>query len=130
MRAYIAGPMSGKPYFNRDLFNGAAELLRNYGWNVFNPAEHDALQYGEAMLTSNPTGDHQIAKKVFGFDLRMTLAIDLEWLCRHADAIVMLPDWQMSKGATAEYYTARALGLPVYQFDHDIPDHRPILREV
>lgn len=129
MRAYIAGPMSGRPYFNRDLFDSTAELLRNYGWDVFNPAEHDALEYGEAMLSSNPTGDHKIAKRVFGFDLRKTLAMDLEWLCRSADAIVMLPDWQMSKGATAEYYTARALGLPVYAFDEATQIH-PNLREV
>jgi hypothetical protein len=48
-----------------------------------------------------------------GFDLRDALAVDLEWICRHADMIVMLPGWEKSSGATAEHAAAKALGITV-----------------
>ena len=42
------------------------------------------------------------------------LAIGLE-LLRRSDAILMLPGWRTSNGASAEYNLARGLDLPIFE---------------
>lgn len=90
MKVYLAGPMRGIHEFNFPAFNEAAAQLRAIGYDVFNPAEHD-MQH----------------------NLREALAMDLDWLCRWAEAVVLLPGWESSLGATAERYAAYALTIPV-----------------
>lgn len=91
MRIYVAGGMTGLPDLNFPAFENATKMLREQGHTVFNPAEQggDSTKYREY------------------------LTADLAWICTQADAIALLPGWQASKGATAEYATARALGLDV-----------------
>lgn len=109
MRIYLAGPMTGIPYFNYPAFNDAAAKLRAEGHEVFNPAEHDIATYGKDI--SNPAGDAGVAAAEHGFDRRAVLKADLSWICDNADAIALLPGWQASPGATAELALASALGL-------------------
>jgi hypothetical protein len=92
-KIYIAGPMSDMPDFNFPAFYAAEEKLRRTGCKmVFNPARQGAdIPYREA------------------------LAVDLQWICNHADAIALLPGWRESKGATAERAVAMALGLSVIE---------------
>lgn len=59
------------------------------------------------------TGSEEEVEKKFGFSLRAALGQDLAWICAHAEGIALLPGYKESKGAMAEYYTARALGLKV-----------------
>lgn len=99
LNVYLAGPMRGLPGHNFPAFHEAAAKLRNAGKHVFNPAEC--------------TGDESIMCKDTG--MREALAIDLDWICKHADAIALLPGWRNSKGATAEHATAVALGLEVVE---------------
>ncbi|WP_117028460.1 DUF4406 domain-containing protein, partial [Klebsiella pneumoniae] len=42
-------------------------------------------------------------------------------MLRCADAILMLPSWQTSSGATAEYHYAYKMALPVYTTVHYPP---------
>ena len=48
-----------------------------------------------------------------------TLAVDdyyrysLDWL-KVSDAVLVLPEWQLSKGTLAELETANDLGIPIY----------------
>lgn len=114
-KAYLAGPMRSIPLFNFPAFNAAAAKLRSEGWIVFNPAEKDNERHGTDISAGNATGDEKIAAKDHGFNLREALALDLDFICREADAIFMLPGWQASKGATAERATAIALGLEVIE---------------
>ena len=113
MKIYIAGPMRGIPEFNFPAFNAAAEKLRGEGHEVFNPAERDNERHGTDISKGNAAGDETLAAELHGFDLRVALAEDMDFICRHADAIAKLPGWEASKGATAERATALALGLEV-----------------
>ncbi|HFJ1864160.1 TPA: DUF4406 domain-containing protein [Salmonella enterica subsp. enterica serovar Muenchen] len=86
---YIAGPMTGKPNFNRKKFTETATLLWAEGHAVLNPALlPDGLTYGQYI---------RIGK------------VMLE--C--ADTIYLLEGWQDSPGATAEHALAKRLGLEI-----------------
>lgn len=103
--------MRGVKDFNFPAFFAAAKELRSKGHTVFNPAEKDIKKYGEEILKS-PTGNLRTSERK-GFDLRDALANDLNWICRKADAIALLPGYAKSKGASAEFATAQALGLEI-----------------
>jgi hypothetical protein len=80
---------------------------------VFKHADRDRAVHGDGVNKSE-TGDLNDPSVVAsGFDLRSALGADMEWICRDADAIYLLPGWSNSKGATAERATALALGLVV-----------------
>ncbi|WP_159585899.1 DUF4406 domain-containing protein [Chelativorans xinjiangense] len=91
MNVYLSGPMRGHDDLNYPAFNAAAEQLRATGYFVFNPAESSPLNAG----------------------IRECFAIDVAWICAHADAIAMLPGWENSKGAKAELALSEALGHEV-----------------
>lgn len=114
MKVYLAGPMRGIPKFNFPAFHKAAKKLRKQGYTVFNPAEKDTERHGTDIGKDNPTGDEAKAVKDHGFNLRVALGDDLEWICKHADAVALLPGWRKSKGAKAEKATANALGLEIF----------------
>lgn len=96
MKLYLAGPMSGYPESNYPAFHAAAAKLRAEGHFVFNPAE------------GAPETDH-------GQDAyRRCMAVDLAWICAHAEGVALLPGWETSKGACAEVALARALGIEEY----------------
>ena len=98
MRIYLAGPMRGIPQLNFPAFHLAAAKLRAEGHEVFNPAEEDEKVHG-------PNGER------CNFTSRDALKRDFAWLCDHAEGIAFLPGWDDSRGAVAEFFVARALGL-------------------
>ena len=111
MKIYLAGPMSGIAEFNFPAFHAAAANLRQHGHEVFNPAERDNERHGTDISKGNATGDQKLAAEQHGFSLRVALGEDLAWVCANADAIALLPGWEKSPGANAEWATARALKL-------------------
>ena len=115
MKTYLAGPMRGITDFNFPKFHRVATHLRRIGFDVFSPAERDEKQHG-ADISKSETGDLGEAVQK-GFSLREALAADMEFICLHAECIVMLDGWKTSKGATAERATALALGLSVFYWD-------------
>lgn len=102
MRAYLAGPMRGIKDFNHPAFHAAADRLRALGYEVRNPAEHDTVH-----KAANPDAARAA--------LRECMASDLAWIAAHADAVVVLPGWEDSRGAQAEVAVARSLDLPVHE---------------
>lgn len=90
MKIYIAGPMTGHENYNRDAFNREAERLTSHGHIVLNPATLPG-----------------------GLEQREYMDICFAML-RSADAILMLPGWKGSAGASAEYHYAYKMELPVY----------------
>lgn len=109
--------MRGYPQFNFPAFYAAADKLRAEGYEVFSPAEKDNDIYGKAMAETNPDGNEETAAKDHGFDIRKTMLIDCTWICKHADAIALLPGWEKSRGVAAEKALAESIGLPVIYLD-------------
>lgn len=101
--------MTGIPYYNFPAFMAAAHMLRNRGWDVFNPAEADIARAGGVDISlDNPTGDpSQISK--YGFTLGDCLDEDTTYICKEAKAIAFLPGWEFSSGARAEWALAVAM---------------------
>lgn len=91
MRVYISGPMTGCPHLNRDAFNAAEDALRLVGYDPINPSSNglpDDASYDEHMRA----------------DLRMLL---------DADAVAVLPGWELSRGSQIETRLASDLGMPI-----------------
>jgi hypothetical protein len=111
MKVYVAGPMQGYPDFNFPAFARATAWLRQQGHFVFSPAERDLERDKERGVdtVTNATGDIKEAAAK-GFSLRDALTDDTHFICQTANAIAMLPGWENSKGAQAEWALARALG--------------------
>jgi hypothetical protein len=89
MRVYLAGPITGHPDYH-EKFAAAADKLRAEGYSVFNPA------------SSNQEGRK----------LKDIMSFVLGQLCE-CDAIAMLPNWSLSRGASIEWYLARYLNLEI-----------------
>ena len=89
MKVYIAGPMTGIEDLNFPAFHAAAASLRAAGVEVVNPAEINADQTAGWQYCLRC----DIAQLVF------------------CDAVVMLPGWESSKGATLENHVAMTLGM-------------------
>lgn len=89
-RVYVAGPMTGFPELNFPAFHAVAAHLRSEGFEVVNPAE---LNDGEKSWADCMRTD--IAQLVT------------------CDAVVTLPGWPASKGASLEVEIARSLGMRI-----------------
>jgi len=97
---YLSGPMTGRPRHNFPLFNAVADMLRAGQFDVLNPAE-------------NFDGRTDLPRREY---MRRDFA-----LLQRAHAIAMLPEWEQSNGARAEYVQAREMELAVYRVTEDAP---------
>ena len=112
MKIYLAGPMRGHPNFNFPAFDMAAERLRAQGHEVFSPADHDRESIGADSLI-NETGDEDQLARETHYTINDALAADTTYICRHAQAVALLPGWEKSTGAQAERALAVALHLTI-----------------
>lgn len=101
---YIAGPMSGHPLYNFPAFDEARDRLREQGYEVVSPADLDRS------VGFDPANN--VVTKAF---LDSAMERDICAIMR-VDCMVMLPGWQHSTGARAEYALARWRHIPVYQW--------------
>ena len=92
-KLYIAGKMGGEPDHNYPAFHRAAKLLRDMGYEVFNPAETDG---GD---TSQPR-EYYITKDIV--------------MLSQVDAIYFLPGWIRSEGAKLELAIACQREIPIF----------------
>ena len=109
---YLAGPMRNLPRYNFDAFDAAAYALRQDGWTVQSPAEHDRS------MGFNPDGSLE------GFDLSAAMAWDLQQVL-DTDCIIILPGWESSTGCHYELSACHALGKPVFQYPEMTPVELP-----
>lgn len=98
MRIYLSGPMRGIPEFNYPAFHEAAAQLRGAGHTVWSPAENDTWDGTESGMFRT---------------INMDLSVVINW----AEAVVVLPGWEESKGARAEVFTALWAETTVFDFE-------------
>src|SRR5690348_4013550 len=119
---YLGGPMRNIRDFNFPAFLNGARKLRDRGYTVLSPAEHEIAQGFDGR---GHDGKLEKFSKETGFSLREALKADLTWICNEADMVVVLPGWENSPGTRAEVATATALGLPVITLEKALVRHPP-----
>jgi len=107
---YLSGPISGMPEKNHPLFMRVASHLRSQGHEVYNPRE---FCWTEGV-----------------FPKRRAFAEYCDFICNKADAIVLLPGWQKSKGATTERGLAENCGLEIIEWSEPQNGALPIIDDV
>jgi hypothetical protein len=101
---YISGPVTGIPEHNKPKFLLAEKMLLSYGCHVFNPTHIEG--------PIDPLEGEALWQYYMHFCVRAL---------PECEGILMLPDWQNSKGAKWEHRIAEMLGLAVYY--SPVPDH-------
>lgn len=110
---YLSGAMTGLPELNYPNFNGVARALREAGHTVYNPAEY--------------CRDKRIDVK--DFPVKRAFAEYCRYICLNTDTVVMLPDWENSNGARAEYFLAKSVGCQIVLWpDYSLP--HPLLTDI
>ena len=112
---YIAGPRRGYPRYNfAEFYRAEADLLA-MGFNPINPARIDKEQ------GFDPDDAQQI----------IPLSMVEEFVRRNieliiqADALCLLPGWDRSVGATAEYWLARWLSKRIFILNAKVLINKP-----
>ena len=115
MRVYLSGGMSGVRHFNLEAFDELARTLRGRGFEVVSPAEMDGDE-ARAILMTSEHGSHSDLPP--GETWGWYLARDIRLLADDGiEAVVVLPEWETSKGARLEVFMAnQILGLPIFQY--------------
>lgn len=112
-KIYIAGPMQAHGNYNFPLFDYVAEKLRKTEHcEVFSPADHAREKIGPLEQIQ------KMGKEELEYAIRTELfPAQIEWICRHADALLMLPGWEHSVGAKIEREIALYFKKPVREAD-------------
>jgi hypothetical protein len=113
---YLAGPMSGLPFFNFDAFFQYESYLQNLGWKVWSPARNDIAKHGE-FYKACPTGSHEELEKTgVVLSYRTALSDDCAMILGgKITALALMPGWHKSKGVQVEYALAKCLGLEIIE---------------
>lgn len=118
MSVYIAGPMAGKPFHGYPAFEDAAVFYRAAGFFVLSP-HYGAPGQSEIdraiELDPRANGDFRNTE-LYEIVMRRDLQLVLE-----AEAVVALPGWQGSRGASLEVRVAQTVGTPVFSaYDNEL----------
>lgn len=101
MKVFISGPMSGYADYNRPAFMAAEKLLKDDGFDVFNPAWMDV-------------GAEWTSKELLNIDI---------CALSHCDAIFNLYGWEKSSGAMLEHLYAYKSNIPMLMYTCRKPGH-------
>lgn len=104
-RLYIAGPMRGKPRYNFDAFDRARDFAASKGWEVISPADLDRQEGFDPDTSEFGPEDLQRAIRR---DVAAILSLDPA-----TDAILTLPGWEDSVGASTEVALGKWCGLRI-----------------
>lgn len=108
---YISGPISGKPYKNAEAFNKAAKQIE--AWGKFTNQDLVPINPIALDLVLTPPKDmEEGSDEIWRWYMRR----DIKYLME-CDSIVLLKDWEISKGARLEVATGISLGMPIYRFN-------------
>jgi len=102
LRIYISGPITGKHDLNRSAFLSAWAALEAAGYKAINPLWN-------GLPVSADWCEHMRA------DIKLLM---------DCNAIVMLPEWEASRGAEIERQVAQAVGIRVFESVGEAVDAR------
>jgi len=112
---YLAGPMSGIPQFNYPKFARIAGELRDAGFVIHSPPEHDSPAMQEAAL-ANETGDLSKLQKDTDETWGDVLAFDVKFIADKAVGVIVMDGWEKSRGAKLEAFTCNLVKKPLYVY--------------
>ena len=111
-RIFISGPITGKPNLNREAFDHEESLLREAGYEVWQPFR--------ITLPNDETIEEWggiDSPRLWQYCMKICVAE-----IPRCDEMRMLPDWQNSKGSVWEHRIAQMLGIPItYCYVPDSP---------
>jgi hypothetical protein len=116
---YLTGPMSGIPQFNFPLFLSAAKELRERGYTIISPAELDDPE-DRALSLASPDGAVTSLRHSWG----EMLSRDVKIVADEVTGLILLPQWQRSRGAKLECYVGILCGHPFARY---VPHHDPLI---
>jgi hypothetical protein len=126
---YLAGPMSGIPRFNFPMFDRVAKILRDSGWAIISPAELDSPLEREFAMQS-PDGNVDKHEKRVGQTWGDLLSRDVKLVADECGGIILLPGWEISRGARLEAFVALLCGHTFFQWDEQHQQALPTTVEV
>lgn len=109
---YISGPITGKPEGNKEAFSQAEQHLKDLGYQCVNPRNLE-IPFCLRWEKRNPCRDIDIVtgnEKLWNWMMKRSLFEMME-----CNSVLLLNDWENSKGAYIEYQLAVILGLPYSQ---------------
>jgi hypothetical protein len=116
MRIYIAGPMRHYAEFNFPMFDRAAAICRLNNWEPINPAEHDRERWPDILTSPGyAIGDDTQCP---GFDYAEAITWDIKQIL-DSDALLLLPNWEVSKGARLECLVAKHAGKLIFHSSYE-----------
>lgn len=105
---YLAGGMTGIPQFNFPAFHTAAAKLREWGYNVVNPAELDD-EIERAKAETSEDGYSTLA----GWANCLKRDLPFVWDDKCV-GVICIDGWEHSGGARLETYVANAMKKPLF----------------
>lgn len=105
---YLAGPMTGYPDYNRGGFEAAERYAVERGWRPVSPQNTDPSHAGTC-----PDGErHTTAAGSHPYPCWIKSSLRMMLGC---DAVLMLPGWEKSRGASLERVVAEGCAMRVYE---------------
>lgn len=110
LKYYISGPITGIENYNKEAFDKAAEAVRKHScikhqFVAVNPHDLDLVDHWPTDLQHD---------ELWVWCMKR----DIKYLC-DCDAVVLLPGWELSRGARMEVYVASKFGLPFFRIHAD-----------
>ncbi len=112
MRLYIAGPMTGLPFFNFPAFDEAESLLKGLGITAWSPAANDRSRGLDE--TKYPTGDVAALRANMPGHMEAMFRWDVDRIL-NSEGILRLPGWHDSIGTLLELSINKAIGGRVFE---------------
>lgn len=125
---YLAGPMTGVPFFNVPLFDEVTAHLRAAGMDIISPAELDSDELREIAMRS-PTGQLGPNDKIAGASWGDLLARDVRIVADQIDGIIFLPRWWKSRGAKLEAFVGVLCSKEFHAFDPETKELKRLDRQ-
>ena len=107
--------MRYKVYIAGKITDEGNEMLKNM--HAFYTMYNELLRLGFSPF--NPANDYIYGIMYGDYDYADYFEPNLEWL-KVADAVMVLPNWETSRGTKAEIAMAKQLGIPVFYLVNDL----------